>query len=245
MINNRLLYLLKGELLRLHKYKVTTVSLLVVIIWSLLLYFVESAIFEQLLPVIILVDASLMSMMYIGSVMFFEKKESTMSSMLVTPSKNSELILSKILANTIHNLISTSLIIAVFIILKDVQISYLLMLVAILIVTLFHTTIGLLLSYYQKDFTTMLMSIMTISFIFLIPTILVMLNVITGAAWDYILLINPIQSANVIITNSFKPIDLDWQYYFSLIYLVLTGVLIYRFLVLTKFKNYAVSISGV
>jgi fluoroquinolone transport system permease protein len=145
MKTNRLLYLLKGELLRLHKYKVTTISILIAIIWSVVLYFIEGEIFNNLLPTLIMIDATMMSMIYIGSVMFFEKKESTMSSLLVTPSKNSELILSKLLANTIHNFFSSALIIVVFVILKDVKVSYLLVGLAIIVATMYHTTIGLFL----------------------------------------------------------------------------------------------------
>ncbi len=245
MKTNRLIYLIKGELIRLHKYKVTSISLLIALIWSVVLYFVEGDIFNSLLPVLILVDATMMSLLYIGSVMFFEKKESTMSSMLVTPSTNSEMILSKILSNTIHNFISTSLIIIVFVFLKDVQINYFLIAIAIILSTLYFTTIGLLLSYYQKDFKYLLMTVMFISFALLIPTMLLMLGIIKGEFWEYIFLLNPIQSANVIITNGFKPIDLNWQYYFSFIYLLASGILIYKYLVLRNFKNYAISISGV
>jgi fluoroquinolone transport system permease protein len=245
MKTNRLIYLIKGELLRLHKYKVTTISILIAIIWSILLYFVEGDIFNALLPILIMVDATLMSMMYIGSVMFFEKKESTMSTMLVTPSRNSELILSKIFSNTIHNFFSTALIIVAFIFIKDVQINYFMIGLAIVLATLYHTTLGLFLAYYQKDFTTMLMSIMTISFVLLIPTTLFMLEVIEGPVWEYILLLNPLRSASIVIESSFKPTSLSWQYFFSLAYLVITGGLIYKYLVLAKFKNYAVSISGV
>lgn len=245
MKTNRLLYLLKGELLRLHKYKVTTISILIAIIWSVVLYFIEGEIFNNLLPTLIMVDATMMSMIYIGSVMFFEKKESTMSSLLVTPSKNSELILSKLLANTIHNFFSSALIIVAFVILKDVKVSYLLVGLAIIVATMYHTTIGLFLSYYQKDFTTMLMTIMAISMVLLIPTVLYMLKVFEGDVWKYIFLINPLYSASVIISDSFKPISLSWEYYFSLAYLVITFVVIYKYLVLRKFKDYAVSISGV
>ena len=245
MIKNRLLYLIKGELLRLVKYRVVTISFLLALLWGIILFFVDLEIFEVVLPMIVLIDATMMSMMYIGSVMFFEKKESTMSSMLVTPSKNSELILSKILANTIHNFFSSALIIAVFVIIKDVQVNYFLIIIGIILVTLFHTTLGLFLSYYQKDFTSLLMTVMTFSFVFLIPTILVSVNVFKGEAWDYILLINPVHSASIIISNSFLPNQLDWQFYLSLAYLLVLGIVMYRFLVLPKFKNYAVSISGV
>jgi len=245
MKNNRLIYLIKGELIRLHKYKVTSISILIALIWSIVLYFVEADIFNSLLPFLILVDGTMMSLLYIGSVMFFEKKESTMSTMLVTPSKNSEIILSKILSNTIHNFLSTFLIIIVFYFLKDVQINFLLIALAVLIVTIYHTSLGLLLSYYQKDFTTLLMTVMFISFVLLIPSMLLMLGVIKGEIWEYVFLINPIQAANVIISQSFLPINLDWKYFFSLFYLIISGALIYKYLVLDKFKAYAVSISGV
>lgn len=245
MKTNRLLYLIKGELLRLHKYKVTTISILIALMWSVLLYFVDNDIFNALLPLLIMIDATMMSMMYIGSVMFFEKKESTMSTMLVTPSKDSEIILSKILANTIHNFFSTALIIIAFVIIKNVEMSYILVALAIVLATLYHTSIGLFLAYYQKDFTTMLMTIMAIAFILVIPSVLFDLGIIQGNVWEVILLINPIQAASVIISSSFEPLTLDWKYFFSLAYLLISGVLIYKYLVLARYKAYAVSISGV
>ncbi|MGM0495701.1 MAG: hypothetical protein ACQERX_03455, partial [Bacillota bacterium] len=70
-------------------------------------------------------------------------------------------------------------------------------------------------------------------------------NILKAAFWEYLLLINPIQAASEIINQAFKPINLNWKYYFSLVYLIIGGILIYKYLVLTKFKNYAVSISGV
>ena len=245
MMKNRLIYLIKGELLRLIKYRVITISVLLASLWSIILFFVELDIFQVVLPMIILVDATMMSMMYIGAVMFFEKKESTMSSMLVTPSKNSELILSKIIANTIHNFLSSALIVAVFIIIKEVQVNYFLITIAIILVTLFHTSLGLFLSYYQKDFTSLLMMVMTFSFLLVIPSILVMVGVFNDPAWDYILLINPVHSASIIISNSFLPNTIDWQFYTSIGYLLIFGIVLYRFLILPKFKDYAVSISGV
>ena len=242
---NRLLLLIKGELLRLHKYNVISISVLIAIIWGVMLYFVDSEIFNALLPFLILVDTTLMSLMYIGSVMFFEKKESTMSTMLVTPVTNQEIILSKIIANTIHNIFSTFLIIIVFIFVKDVKINYLLMILAISLSTSVFTGLGLFLAYYQKDFSTMMMNIMILMFILLIPTSLYAFGVLTAPIWEYILLLNPIQAANDIIIGGFEGVELTWNYYFSLGYLFIGGILSYRFLIVPKFKNYAVSISGV
>ena len=245
MKTNRLTLLVKGELLRLQKYNVIFISVFIAIVWGIVLFFVNSDLFNALLPFLILIDATMMSLMYIGSVMFFEKKESTLSSVLVTPVTNQEIILSKIIANTIHNLFSTSLIIIAFIFIKQVEINYLLMVIAIILVTAVFTGWGLLLSYFQKDFTTMLTNLMLLMFLFLLPSALYGFGVLKSPAWEYILLLNPIQAAQEVIMGGFRNIDLEWQYYFSLGYLIIGGLLSYKFLILPKFNDYAVSISGV
>ena len=94
---NRLLVLVKGELQRLNKYNMTSISVLVAIIWGVILFFVNSTILEHLLPLVLMMDATMMAIMYVGSVMFFEKSESTISTMLVTPVSNKELLLSKLI----------------------------------------------------------------------------------------------------------------------------------------------------
>ncbi len=245
MKNSRIFLLVKGELLRLHKYNVTSISILIAIIWGIVLFFVDLDIFNALLPFLILIDATMMSIMYIGSIMFFEKKESTLSTILVTPVKNSEIILSKIIANTIHNLLSSSLIIIAFIFIKKVQLNYFLMFIAILLVTAFFTGLGLLLSYYQKDFTTMLTNLMILMFIFLLPSALYSFNVLKADIWEYILLINPIQAAQEMIRLGFRGQSVDWKYIYSLVYIISGGLTSYKFLILPKFSDYAVSISGV
>ncbi|MFA5526695.1 MAG: hypothetical protein WC992_07715, partial [Acholeplasmataceae bacterium] len=78
--------LIKGELSRLTKYHVTTVSILVAIMWFLILFFIDDKdIMNQLLPMLLIIDGTMMSIIFIGAVMFFEKTESTFSTMLVTP----------------------------------------------------------------------------------------------------------------------------------------------------------------
>ena len=245
---SRLLALVKGELVRLNKYGVTAISFLVAIMWGLVLYFVEGNVFASMLPFILLVDATMMSVMYIGSVMFFEKNESTISTMLVTPSTNSELVLSKVIANTIHNILSSALIIIVFYFIKDVQLNWFLMFLGIILVTAFHTIAGLLLAYYQKNFSGMLVNIMILAFGLMVPTALYEFGVLTGDAWQYILLINPLQAGAEMIGGGFDgyfAAQDNWIYYFSLGYMLIGSILVYRFLVLPKFHDYAIKQSGV
>lgn len=242
---NRLWVLVKGELLRLNKYNVFAISTLVALIWGLLLFFVNSEVFNALLPLILLIDASMMSIMYIGSVMFFEKNESTISTMLVTPSTNAELVLSKVLANTLHNLFSSFLIVLVFVLIKDVQLNYFLIFIGIILTTTFHTILGFYMAYYQKNFTGMLVNIMIFAFALMVPSVLYELNVITGDWIQYVMMINPIQAGAELINGGFIGYAFTWKYFVGLGYMLIGAILLYRFLVLPKFQDYSVKQSGV
>ncbi|MFA7076559.1 MAG: hypothetical protein WC152_07850, partial [Candidatus Izemoplasmatales bacterium] len=91
----------------------------------------------------------------------------------------------------------------------------------------------------------MITNLMILMFIFLLPSTLYSFNIFKSPAWEYILLINPIQAAQEVISGGFKYINLDWKYFYSLAYLLIGGSLSYKFLILPKFSSYAVSISGV
>jgi len=139
---NKLLILIKGELQRLNKYNVTTISFVVALIWFLLLYFIDDIdLLSSMLPFIIVVDATMMSILYVGAIMFYEKTESTISTMLVTPVSNRDMILSKVIANTIHMLFSSMLIIVVFFFIKDVEVNWILVILALILSVSFKTEI--------------------------------------------------------------------------------------------------------
>jgi fluoroquinolone transport system permease protein len=223
----------------------TSVSVLVALIWGVILFFLDAELLNVLLPVVLMMDATMMAVMYVGSVMFFEKSESTISTMLVTPVTNSELLLSKLIANTFHNMFASALIIIVFVIFKDVQLNYLLIALAIFIATAFHTTAGIILAYFQKDFTGMLVNIMIFTFILAIPSLLFTFGVIGGDIWEIVLLFNPVQAAQEVIAGGFTGYEHGFEYYFSLGYLTIAGILGYIFYALPKFQDYAVKQSGV
>ncbi len=244
-MNSRFKILVKGELSRLNKYNMTFISIFLAFVWGVMLYFVNANFLGTLLPIVILIDATLMSLMYVGAVMYFEKSESTISTMLVTPVTNGELLLSKLVANTIHNVFSSALLIAVFVIIKDVQVNYLLLFLGILVVTASHTLLGMVMAYFTKDFTGLLMIVMTFSMIMMTPYILLMLEIISGDFWETFLLLNPIQSGSEVINAGFTGVIITYKYYLSLGYLVFGSILLYQFYALPKFQNYAVKQSGV
>lgn len=243
---NRMLVLIKGELVRLNKYHVTTISFVVALIWFLLLYFIDDMdLLAQLLPFIIIIDATMMSIMFIGAIMFFEKTEQTFSTMLVTPVTHSELILSKTIANTIHSVLSSFLIILIFHFVKDVEIAWVFIILALIISIAFHSLLGFVFSFHSKDFTGMLVGVIIYFFVFSIPPVLNFFNIIfKGEVWDYILLITPTQASIVLVEAGFKaPIDI--KFFISLAVLIIGGNLGYFYYIKPNFKKYAVKQSGV
>ena len=244
-MKSRLAVLVKGELSRLNKYNVFSISVLVAIIWGVVLFLLEESMLGSILPFVLVMDATMMSVMYIGSVMYFEKSESTISTMLVTPSSNNELVLSKVLANTIHNIFAGALIIIVFIIFKDVDVNIFLVFLGIISTTTFFTIAGLCLSYFQKDFTGMLVNIMILAFVLVIPTALYMFGVLKADWWEYVLLFNPVQAGQEVIAGAFGNYEITYKYYVSLAYMIFGGIFLYYFFAIPKFQKYAVKQSGV
>jgi len=242
---NRLWLLVKGELLRLHKYNVTSISVGVAIIWGVLIYFLGGDLIPTLLPMVILIDATMMSLMYVGAIMYFEKSESTISTLLVTPVTKDELLLAKIISNTLHNLFSSGLIIIAFAFLSDIVINYFLIVLAILVATAVHTIIGICLSYTTKDFSRLLMRVITFAFILMLPTILYSFEILEGTFWEVVNLINPVNGALELIAVSFEGADLTWKFWASLGYLIIGGYLLYTLYAKPKFQEYAVRESGV
>jgi len=243
---SRLLILIQGELQRLTKYHVTTISFLVTLIWFLLLYFIDdSQVLAMLLPFVIIIDATMMSIIFIGSIMFFEKTESTFSTMLVTPVTNQEMILSKTIANTIHSFISCMAIIIIFHLVKGVDVAWFYVAIALILSIAFHSLLGFAFAFHSKDFTSMLVNVMIYNFLFLIPTALNFFNIVLkGEIWEHVLLIAPTQAAVKLIQVGFgEPLAL--KSIIAFLILLVGGILGYRYYILPKFKAYAVKQSGV
>jgi len=244
-MNSRLAFLVKGELIRLHKYNITSVSIIVAILWGIMLYFVNTAVFDTMLPILVMMDASMMALMFVGSVMFFEKSESTISTMLVTPVTNRELLVSKLIANVAHNIIASLLLVIVFVFVKDVQINFIILFLGILVCTSSFTLAGIILSYFSKDFMGLLMFVFVIMITLAVPFVLLMLDIISGPVWENILMFSPLQAAQEIINAGFKGYEFTYRYFVSFGLLFFGGIFGYYFYALPKFQDYAVKQSGV
>lgn len=243
---NKFLHLLKGEFIRLKKYNVLTVSFLVSLIWFIVLYFIEDHnLLAQLLPMLLMVDATMMSLLFVGATMFFEKSEQTIATTLVTPTSYHLHIFSKALANTLHMFLSSMILALIFFFMRQVNINFIYLTIGLFITIFTHSLFGFIFAYFSKDFTSMLMLVMGYSVLFLLPTMLKEFGVFfTEDFYQYVLLISPSQSS-LNILNVGVGQSLTLTSILSLLALSVITFVLYRFVIYPKYKAYAVKQSGV
>ncbi len=241
----QIIKLVKGELQRLQKYNVTLISLIVALIWVALLYFIDDpTIFGLLLPLVVILDVTMMSIMYTGAVMYYEKSENTMYSILITPVSHQDIIFSKVIANIIHQTISTSLVIVAFILIKDISISFSIVFSMILAIG-FHTLLGFVFTYTAKDFTSMLTNFMFAMIVLATPSILIFMNVFEVSTFiSYLLLISPIEQVTVMISSAFSK-TYDISFFLSIVMMLTYSGILYKGYILPKFSIYVQKGSGV
>lgn len=235
-----------GELKRLQKYNVTLISLLIVIMWSVLLYFIEDAsLFQMVLPLLIVIDITVMALLYAGAILFFEKSESTLFAMLVTPVSHQSLILSKVVANIIHQLIATSLVVLVFSLMKSISIPWLQLLIVMAISTGLHTLLGFFFTFTSKDFTSMLTNVMIVVIVLTIPTILAYVDVFIMPDWlSYVLLINPFEAVFYLVQSIFLD-DYTIKSFIAVTIMIIWFYVLLTWYVKPNFKRFIQKGSGV
>ena len=241
-----LLKLVKGELFRLNKYNVILVSLLVVIVWSIMLYLIEDpVIFSSLISIIILLDVTMMTVLYTGSVLNFEKTESTMPSLMVTPASEKQLIFSKVISSMIHQTTSTLLVVIAFMLIRGIEINLFILTPIILINVATFTLYGFVFAFLSKDFTSLLANLSTVYILLMLPSLLIYFGVFQSTEMiNLILLLSPMEQALVLINSV---VNSDYSIYFilSLSMMLIYFLLTYNLIVKKQFNKYVQKGSGV
>ena len=99
----RLGILVQGELDRLKKYNLFTATTVVLLLWVGMTWLLEAEEIAAFVPLILLMDSTAMTVALVGATLFYEKKEHTLNSILVTPVREAEYILAKIIVSIINS----------------------------------------------------------------------------------------------------------------------------------------------
>lgn len=239
---NRFPTLIKGELVRLKKYNLFAASIFVSLMWVGVLHFVNMEDVTKIIPQLVFIDVTTMAVLLVGVTFIYEREESTIRSILVTPISKCEYILSKTLANIIPSILSLTIMFVYAKIFKIVDINYFLILLGVILVAFFHSLLGFILTFYSKDFTDLVMTIMKIFLIFILPVILDEFNVITNKVFKGLVYIIPTKSTLMILMGTTGAVK-SFEIIISVLYMFLGSGILY-YLVWKNFKKYALRESG-
>ncbi|CCQ93807.1 ABC-type transport system, permease component [[Clostridium] ultunense Esp] len=239
---NSFITLFSGELNRMRKYNILAAGIFVALLWVGVLFFTDIEDITSMVPLIVFIDATSMSMVLIGATMFYEKQEGTIKTLLVSPIGKSEYILAKIFANISSNVLTLVLIYVYAKLFKEINLNFFGLLGASILIAFFHSLIGFIMTYNTKDFTEMLMGMMKYTFIFTIPVLLEQIGFIKNETIDKILYIIPTKSSSILLQATGGGMD-NWKTWFAIIYLILATLGLF-FIVWKKFDDFKIKESG-
>lgn len=240
---SRLISLVKGEFDRLNKYNLFTANFVVLLLWVGLAWFFEGEELKLFLPVVFLLDATMMTMLMVAATLFYEKQEHTLNSIMVSPVSEDEYLLSKIIVNIINSLTSVVFISAAVYFIRDVTYDYWKLVPAVIVVTVVHTLIGIRLSYYAKNFTSMLVNFIVYVFLFLFPSLFALLDIIGPEVARYLIILPP-ETSRILIITIVQEVE-PWKLVFGYGYLLFLSFIFYRFVVKPKFNDFVMRETGV
>lgn len=237
-------HLVSGEFTRLTKYNLFTASLVVALVWVGIGYFLELEEFKQFLPFVFLMESSAMTSLLVGAEMFYEKKEHTISSMLISPMTETEYLLGKIIANILNILLIFVIIGVSLYFFKDFLFNFHWLFLGIVLVSSYYVFVGVLLSYISKDFTALLMNYMVLMIVLVLPSIFVIIGILPQSTLDFIFW-TPTEVTLRLLNASFSTTFDGVQYLMDTVYIVTLSFALYKFFVLPNFKSYATKDLGV
>jgi len=216
--------LFKGEMIKLIKYKVLVISVFVSLIWAFILFFSSSQEVASLMPLLLMVDASMMTIIYLGASFYLEKQEGSIKSLLVSPVSLKSIIISKILSSVAMSLISGLFLGLIAYFVHGVSVNFFLMIIYLVVIVFSHTAIGFVLFLNAKDFSQMLGIYIFYALLTLTPSLLS---------------ISPSYSSQILIENVLQAQDL-LLIILSFSYLIGIGVILYIAYIYKNLKKYLV-----
>lgn len=243
-MNSRLRALIRGEFVRLNRYNLFAASFVVSLFYVLMASFIDDAMVFGVMPFIFLLDSTMMTSLLVGATLFYEKKEHTVNSIMVTPASSDEYVTAKLVTS-----IATSLFTVVFVslalyALKGVTYKYAHVIFAAVAVTSLHTMIGVRIAYSAKNFTSMLIGFMLYVTVFMFPSVLAMTGVIGPKLADFLVIL-PLETSANLMRAGFGPGVEPWKIVFGYLYITALTLLLYFFAVKPRFAEYMMREMGV
>ncbi len=235
--------LLLGEMRRLLRYNIMAASVVVALIWIGVLYLTEIPDITFIFPLLIFVDTTSMAILMVGVTIFFEKQEGSLRTILVTPITKFDYLLTKSIVTVVSSVVTLVILYFYATYFRELNLNFMAMLGSVILVSLFHSLVGFLLTYNSRDFTSLLINMMKYLVVFMIPTLLVNINIIQHDLLEKILYVAPTKAAMLLLYSSAGELAL-WELIYALAYMGLGSIILF-IIVLKRFNHFAAKESGV
>lgn len=236
-------HLIHFEWIRLVKYNLMIASVMVAFVWIVVSLFLSPEELALFLPTIFLLEASAMTALLIGAEMFYEKKEHTIASMLISPMTTADYMISKVVAHCLNTLLVFAIMVGGFMFTLNLSLNIFVLLLSTVFVATFYVGLGLLLSYYSQDFTSLLVNYMIMMMVFLVPSVLIMAGLLPESLLAFTRYL-PSEISLRIMSLALH----DFEFMQAMIDLLIAFVasfILYRFILIPRFKAFASKHLGV
>lgn len=234
----KLLILVKGDIIRLFKYKIMWFSLAFSFIWVLILALSQETEAKALMPMLLVMDTGVMAIILLASSFYYEKQENTIKSLFVSPVLLIQILGAKVISSLLMSLTSIFLISLTMLIVHGVVINYLLAIIYVFLSTLAHIAIGYVIVFYSVDFGSFLMKYMAVIMVLMLPTLLVFLGVIDASS-EYFAIISPSYAIQYLIGSLFENKDI-WKIAIGVCVLTAVPAALFPLVVYPKYKAFAI-----
>ena len=235
---NSIIQLIKGEIIRLIKYKIIFFGMLVSLIWLIIIAFQTKEQAQAIIPILIVTDSGMMAVVLCGASFYFEKQENTVKSLLVAPVSLLQILLAKIISAIVSAFVSLIIVVGFAVLYHGIEVQFLKLIVYMLAIVISHTAIGYIIILKNKDFLSMLVVFSGVMLLFYVPALLNSLEIITSD-YEFLALLSPSYSGEFLVKSSFIRSEWDKQL-FAFIYLLGLGIGFYAGYVYKKFKIIAI-----
>jgi fluoroquinolone transport system permease protein len=188
------------------RYGIARASLAVVLLWVMAFHFLEPQGVMFLLPLALFIDGTMMSLLLTGATMVFEKQENALQSFLVLPIRKEEYLLSKSLAVVTLSLVTLLLLLPYATGFKGLNANVPGLVAAVTVIAYVFARLGIIMTYYARDFTDLVMSMFKFSIVLTVPTILEFLRVFNATWIRTLQYLNPTKNALVLLQAATVPV---------------------------------------
>jgi fluoroquinolone transport system permease protein len=241
---SRFVVLVMGDWQRFRKYHLITANLILLTIWVLATLAMDKEQLTQFLPFIFLMDSTVMTMVLIGTAIFYEKQEHTIDAILTSPVSQTEYLSAKVTTGIVNSLVTLAFVTVTIWLVKGVMFNHwAYLLPAIIVVAGFHAMLGIALTYGAKDFTAIMLRSVVYMFLIWLPAVFTLFGIIPDTVVRYLLILPPASAARL-LTAGVSTVA-GWQLVFGYLYLVPLCVVLYVGVVKPGFQRYVVREIGV